>query len=65
MNLIYPWRMYGEFADGFGKYVDGFDEEDCMGKLIDIHNEGKHGDLVYYTGVNDDHYVDGERIVED
>ena len=33
--MFYPWKMYGEYADGSDYTVSGDDEADCMQKLID------------------------------
>ena len=42
------------------KSVGSFDEEDCMMKLIA--KQEKHGELTWYSGVNDEDYVDGEYV---
>lgn len=60
INICYPWKMCGEYADGYETVVGGFDESDCMGKLID--GTEKHGDLTWYSGYNDEDYTDGEYI---
>ena len=60
MKICFPWRMVGRYADNEKVYVDGFDEADCMCKLID--KQGKHGALTWYSGINDEDYVDGEYI---
>ena len=63
MKLLFPWKMYGEYEDSFEVMVNGFDDEDCMTKLINLID--KHGNLVYYTGVCDEDYVGGEYIGRD
>lgn len=60
MKICFPWRMVGRYADDEEIYVGGCDEEDCMRKLID--KQKKHGALTWYSGVNDEDYVDGEYI---
>ena len=60
MKICFPWRMVGRYADDEEIYVGGYDEEDCMCKLID--KQEKHGELTWYSGVNDEDYVDGEYI---
>ena len=62
MTILFPWRMYGEFEDGARIEVIGHDEEHCMAKLIEVHDSGKHGALVFYAGLTDEEYVDGEYI---
>ena len=62
IQTLWPFMMYGEYEDGYSTTVGGYDEDDCMSRLIKIHDSGKHGDLIFYTGVNDDNYVDGERV---
>lgn len=57
------WKMYGEYADGYEIEVTGWDIGDCMGKLEEL--ESQHGELVFYTGVNDDEYIDGEYFDEE
>ena len=64
VQLLWPFMMYGEYEDGFSAYVGGYDEYDCMSKLIKMHDSRDHGDLVFYTGVNDEDYIDGERVTE-
>ena len=58
--MFYPWKMYGEYEDGSDYTVGGNSEEDCMQKLID--QIEKRRMLVYYTGVCDEDYVNGEYI---
>ena len=52
MKVLYPWKMIGRYADGEEIEVGGFDEEDCMTRLIS--KIEKHGDLVWYSGVSDE-----------
>lgn len=60
MKICFPWKMVGRYADDKEIYVGGYDEEDCMMKLID--KQEKHGALTWYSGINDEDYVDGEYI---
>ena len=48
MKVLYPWKMVGRYADDEEIEVGGFDEEDCMTRLISMIDE--HGDLVWYSG---------------
>lgn len=50
----YDWDDYDNEV-----IVNGFDETDCIEQLIDLRD--KYGQLVWYTGVTDDYYIDGER----
>lgn len=59
-RILYPWKMVGRFEDDFEIEVGGNDEEDCMWRLAKL--QDKHGDLIWYSGVSDDDYVDGEYI---
>lgn len=60
-SCIYePWRMCGEYEDGFTVTVGGNDEEDCIQRLIDL--QEKHGDLIWFSGYTDQDYVAGEYI---
>lgn len=34
-SIFEPWRICGEYKDGFSVTVGGNDEEDCMQRLID------------------------------
>lgn len=34
MKVLYPWKMIGRYADDEEIEVGGFDEEDCMTRLI-------------------------------
>ena len=45
MKVLYPWKMIGRYADDEEIEVGGFDEEDCMTRLIS--KIEKHGDLVW------------------
>ena len=60
VKLCFPWMMVGRYADAEEITVGGFDEEDCMMKLIA--KQEKHGELTWYSGVNDEDYVDGEYV---
>ena len=42
MKVLYPWKMIGRYADDEEIEVGGFDEEDCMTRLIS--KIEKHGD---------------------
>jgi hypothetical protein len=62
MTLLYPWKMYGEYEDGTSAYVSGDNEDDCMYRLIQ--RMDAHGSLTMYTGVTDEFYDNGERMVD-
>ena len=47
-SVLEPWRMCGEYKDGFTVTVGGSDEEDCMNLLVEL--ESKHGELTWYSG---------------
>lgn len=57
-SILSPWKMIGEYSDGYATEAGGNDIGDCLYKLENI--ASKHGDLIWYGGVNDDNYVDGE-----
>ena len=57
-----PWRMCGEFADGFIATVGGSDEESCTDVLIGLTE--KHGELTWYSGYQDGDYQAGEYVGE-
>lgn len=63
LNIIYPRKMVGRYADDEEIIVGGNDEEDCMYELIE--KQKQHGNLVWYSGVTDEDYVDGEYIGRD
>ena len=52
--------MYGEYSDGSTVYVDGYNETDCTQKLCDL--QAIHGDIKFYSGVDDEDFVCGERV---
>lgn len=58
--IFEPWRICGEYKDGFIVTVGGNNEEDCMQRLIDL--QEKHGDLTWYSGYYDQDYEAGEYI---
>ena len=60
MTILTPWKMIGRYTDDEEITVSGFSEEECMYKLIDL--QEKHGALTWYSGINDEDYVDGEYI---
>ena len=60
MIILTPWKMIGMYADDEEIEIGGCDEEDCMCTLIDL--QEKHGELIWYSGVCDEDYVDGEYI---
>lgn len=60
MRILTPWKMVGRYDDDEEIEVGGCNEEDCMCKLIDL--QEKHGELVWYSGVCDEDYMDGEYI---
>lgn len=59
-NIFEPWRMCGEYEDGFSATAGGHSEEDCMQKLIEL--QESHGDLTWYSGYRDEDYENGEYI---
>lgn len=63
ISLLYPWKMIGRYVDDAEITVEGYDEEDCMCKLVDLQEQ--HGELTWYCGVSDEDYVDGEYIGRD
>lgn len=63
MTILTPWKMYGEYEDGTEIVVGGFNEYDCMDKLC--YRQREHGELMFYTGINNEDYVDGEYIGRD
>lgn len=60
INFIYPWKMVGRYIDDFEITVGGYNEKDCIEKLIDL--EKKHGKLKWYSGFSDEDYEAGEYI---
>lgn len=64
VRTLWPWKLYAEFEDGYSQEFGGFNEDDCMCKMIKVHDSGEHGDVVFYTGVSDDCYEAGERICD-
>ncbi len=63
IEIIWPWRMVGQFEDGEEIYVNGWSEEDCMGKLGNLEDE--HGPLTFWSGATDENYCAGELIPEE
>ena len=61
MAVLYPWKMVGRYGnEEIEIEAYGLNEEDCMYKLISL--QDKYGPLVWYSGVTDEDYVDGEYI---
>lgn len=60
VNVNYPWKMIGRYANDKEVIVGGFDEEDCMNKLINLIK--RNGELVWYSGYTDEDYEAGEYI---
>lgn len=56
------YKFYGEYSDGYRTYMYGHTEEEAIQNLIDLMD--KHEELIFYTGVNDEYYVDGEYCPE-
>lgn len=59
-SVLEPWRVCGEFQDGFVATVGGGSEEACMETLADLSD--KHGELIWYSGYSDEDYASGEYI---
>lgn len=59
-SIFEPWRICGEYKDGFSVTIGGNDEEDCMQRLINL--QEKHGNLTWYSGYTDQDYAAGEYI---
>lgn len=57
-RILYLARYLGEFEDGYSCEVGGNDIGDCLYRLTQL--EDKHGQLVWYGGLNDENYIDGE-----
>lgn len=64
-SIIWPWKMVGKYADDpdIETAVGGFDEYDCMDKLLDMQRQ--HGELIWYSGYSDEDYQNGEYIGRD
>lgn len=60
VEIIWPWKMIGRYVDDKEVTVGGFDESECMEKLIDLQEE--HGELTWYSGYSDQDYEAGEYI---
>lgn len=60
VNVNYLWKMIGRYANDKEVIVGGFDEEDCMNKLINLIK--RNGELVWYSGYTDEDYEAGEYI---
>lgn len=59
-QVIWNWKMVARYEDDYEAEVGGWDEEDCIVKLDKLRDE--HGDCVWYSGVTDEEYIDGEYI---
>lgn len=59
-QLIFPFIVEGEFADGYTCEVGGNSEAECIEKLGNM--ESKHGELVWYSGVTDENYEAGKSV---
>lgn len=56
--LMQKYKMVGRYLDNTEFEVEGESEADCLNKffaLIEI-----HGFPIWYSGVTDEHYIDGE-----
>lgn len=62
-SVLEPWRVCGEFQDGFIATVGGDSEESCMETLDALSD--KHGELTWYSGYCDKDYEAGEYIGEE
>lgn len=60
VRVHYPSKFYAEFNDGERRYYVGFSEEECIENIANDADD--HGGIDYYTGVNDEDYVDGEYV---
>lgn len=60
-NLYFPWRFWAEYEDGFETYIQGDSEDECIETIAKF--KELHGECIYYTGVNDEVYVDGRCII--
>ena len=61
-NLYYPCKYYAEYEDGFTSYFHGDSADDCMNRITTMTE--LHGDCIYYTGVTDEVYDNGEYVGE-
>ena len=65
MTIMYPFKFIGRFEDNKGDWTEiitysSFSESDCIQQLIDL--QDKYGQLTWYSGCNDEDYVDGEYV---
>lgn len=60
IQIIWPWKMVGRYADGEELVIGAYDEAGCMTKLIEL--QETHGDLEWYSGYSDEDYEAGEYI---
>lgn len=67
VRFYHEWEVEAEFEDGFTIQVGGGSERaafDNLFSMVDKLSE-EHGELVWYGYSNDEHYYDGQYIVED
>ena len=60
IEILWPWKMAARFADDYETIVCGNDEDACICKIADLAEQ--HGECVWYSGVCDDDYMDGEYV---
>lgn len=56
-RILTPYQVEGEFADGFRYTAQGNSEAECVETLGDM--QDKHGELVWYSGSEDEYYTTG------
>lgn len=56
--LMQKYKMVGRYLDNTEFEVEGESEADCLNKFFAF--IGTHGFLIWYSGVTDEHYIDGE-----
>ena len=60
MEILWPWKMEARFDDDFEIEVCGNSDEECIEKIANL--QGQHGECVWYSGVCNEDYVDGEYV---
>ena len=61
LTILTPWKMVATY-EKHPEEIEFYDstEEDCMNKIADA--QTKYGKCTWYSGCNDEYYVDGEYV---
>lgn len=62
-RICWPYAIRVEYVDGFETILYGYERSHCKRRAKDL--QEKHGKLIAFAGINNNHYRNGKLVVID